>query len=282
MEKGIVFDIQELCVHDGPGPRTTVFMKGCTMRCKWCHNPEGWHRALELMRTAGCLKCGRCEDAEALLRCGKVQEAVRLCKNGCLRVAGCETDAEELAGELLRYKDSFKAMGGGVTVSGGECLLQSRFVAELLYKLRGIHRAIETAGDAESEDFVRVLPHVELVLFDIKLMDDELHKKWTGVGNTKILKNLDLVAASGVPFCVRIPLIPGVNDSLENLEATALRVRGLKSLVCVELLPYNTNAGAKYAMLDREYSPDPLWDSPPQIECSNVFKDYGIPCRIVS
>jgi pyruvate formate lyase activating enzyme len=280
MEKGTIFDIQELCVHDGPGPRTTVFMKGCAMRCRWCHNPEGQRPYPEIMRGAGCLKCGNCKNAKTFLDSGKDREAVRLCEHGFLKVAGREVDSDELAEELMRYAGSLSAMGGGVTVSGGECLLQSRFTAGLLSKLRGVHRAIETAGYAEKEDLERALPYTELIMMDIKLMDDGLHRKWTGVGNEKILKNLDIAAASGVPLIVRVPLIHGVSDTCENLKALALRVKDLKTLECVELLPYNTNAGAKYSMLSQEFRPEPKWNAPSP-DHTDIFKSFGIKCRVL-
>jgi pyruvate formate lyase activating enzyme len=181
----------------------------------------------------------------------------------------------------MQYAESLNAMGGGVTISGGECLLQSRFVAELLSGLRGIHRAIETAGYAEKEDLERVLPYTELIMMDVKLMDDGLHRFWTGVGNEKIMKNLDIAAASGIPLIVRLPLIRGVNDTSENIKALALYIKDFKTLQCVEILPYNTNAGAKYSMLGQEFCPDPQWDAAPSAGLTEIFKGFGIKCRVL-
>lgn len=280
MHKGVVFDIQEFCVHDGPGPRVTVFFKGCPMRCRWCHNPEGLLKEPELMRSAACKRCGLCAGAEELLAKEGYFAIPRLCPNGFLKVAGKVYDASVLAKELLRYRDSLNAMGGGITLSGGECLLQSEFASELLAGLTGMHRAIETAGSVPEEDFLRVLPHVELVLYDLKLMDSEKHRTWTGVGNEQILHNLGLLIASGVPFIVRVPLIPGVNDDEANLTAVAQRILGAPGLVRVELLPYNVNAGAKYGMLGKKYDFGVQQGATESFDAANVFKKYDIPCIV--
>ena len=276
MEKGIVFDIQELCVHDGPGPRTTVFLKGCPMRCRWCHNPEGLRLRPQLFRGAGCRHCGACEGAEALLLKGDPDAALALCPWNVLRVAGREYDATALALDLLRYRDSFLQMGGGVTVSGGECLLQSAFVAELFMHLSGVHRAIETAGDVPREAFMQVLPHCDLVMIDVKLMDADAHVRWTGVPNGRILENLRFLMQSSVPLVVRIPLIPGVNDDAENLRATAEYIAGAPNLLRVEILPYNVNAGAKYAAVGAIFDPGLDEKRKPLLENASVFSEYNI------
>lgn len=280
MHKGVVFDIQEFCVHDGPGPRVTVFLKGCPMRCRWCHNPEGLLKEPELMRSAACKRCGLCAGAEELLIMGEYAAIPRLCPNGFLKVAGKEYDATALANELLRYRDSLNMMRGGITLSGGECLLQSEFSAELLSGLTGMHRAVETAGGVPEADFLRVLPHVELVLYDMKLMDSGKHRVWTGAGNERILHNLDLLIASGIPFIVRVPLIPGVNDDEENLEATAERIAGAPGLVRAEILPYNVNAGAKYGMLGKSYDFGAPQAGAEGSDAANVFKKHNIPCIV--
>lgn len=276
MQQGIVFDIQELCVHDGPGPRTTVFLKGCPMRCRWCHNPEGLMMQPQLFRSASCRHCGACEGAENLLLHGDPDAVLALCPWNVLRVAGRTYDASELAAELLRYRDSFALLGGGVTVSGGECLLQSAFVAELLQNLPGVHRAIETAGDVPREAFTRVLPHVDLVMMDVKLMDAEKHLRWTGVPNGRILDNLRCLMRSSTPLIVRIPLIPGVNDDVENLRATAECIQDAPNLLRVEILPYNVNAGAKYAAVGATFDPGLDEQKKPMIEHASVFSEYNI------
>ena len=181
---------------------------------------------------------------------------------------------------LLPYRQSLSLMGGGITLSGGECLLQSEFASELLEKLSGMHRAIETAGHVPKEDFLHVLPHVELVLFDIKHMDTAIHRQYTGVGNELILENLTLLKQSGVPFIARIPLIPGVNDSEANLARTAQFLMDTPSLIRVELLPYNENAGAKYGMLGKHFSFHPANDTMDWTDAVQLFKRYGIECIV--
>lgn len=263
-------------MHDGPGARTTVFFKGCPLRCSWCHNPEGLSARPELIRGAACAKCGGCAHSEELLARGEPQSAVRVCPKGCLRVAGTLYNAETLATELLRHKESFAILGGGVTLSGGECLLQSEFACELLGRLEGIHRTIETSGHASQQVFLSVIAHTELVLFDIKHMDSDTHKQYTGIGNEQIQRNLSVLMESKKPFIARIPLIPGVNDDRHNLEAVAQRLCGASGLLRVEILPYNTNAGAKYAMTGRAFVPGFDTSAEPNLVNTDVFEIYGI------
>lgn len=276
MGKGIVFDIQEFCVHDGPGARTTVFFKGCPLRCSWCHNPEGLSPQIELIRGAACTKCGSCTQGEDLLARGEGATVARLCPKGCLRVAGTLYETQTLAAMLLRQKESFEILGGGVTLSGGECLLQSEFAVELLGLIKGVHRAIETSGHAPEQAFLSVIAHCELVLFDIKHLDTEIHKHYTGVGNELVGRNLSLLMDSKMPFIARIPLIPGVNDDRAHLETVARRLCGASGLQRVELLPYNTNAGAKYGMIGRTFDPGFDTSLQPNLANADVFEEYGI------
>lgn len=278
MQTGIVFDIQEFCVHDGPGPRITVFLKGCQLRCRWCHNPEGLVARPELMRSAACTGCGQCAPAEELLKQEAYEKIPPLCPNGYLKVAGKRYTVDELKKLLLPYAQSLSMMGGGITLSGGECLLQSAFTAELLQALSGMHRAIETSGHAPEEEFLRVLPHVELVLFDIKHMDTDVHRQYTGAGNERILQNLTHLKQSKVPFIARIPLIPGFNDNTVNLTLTAQCLSDAPSLVRVELLPYNENAGAKYGMLSKQFPFVPTETRLDPTEAVRLFTQNGIHC----
>lgn len=226
MSRGIVFSVEEFAINDGPGIRTTVFLKGCPMRCAWCHNPEGWDPRPQLFHGM---------DGD--------------------RICGREVEAGELAEELLRNKDFFEMNQGGVTFTGGEPTLQADFLCEVLDLLAGVHRAVETCGWCPEETFQRVLDRVELVLFDIKHTDPEAHRHWTGRDNAPILANLRRLKQSGKPFVVRIPLIPGVNDSLDNMEATAALLQDAPALQRVELLRYHKTAGAKYPRVDLEYKP---------------------------
>ncbi|MCX6027600.1 MAG: radical SAM protein [Chloroflexi bacterium] len=227
MTSGIVFDIREFTLHDGPGIRTTVFLKGCPLRCSWCHNPEGQSRAPQTIRAPG-------------------RE----------RLAGKEYAADELAALLGRQAGILKTNEGGVTFSGGEPLLQPEFLAEVIDRLEGIHILLDTSGYASEEDWRRVVGRANLVFFDLKLIDREAHRRYTGGDNDLILRNLRTMNAMAVPFVVRVPLVPGVTDTDENLAAIAETVCGLAGLQGVDLLPYNKAAGAKYRAAGMEFKPD--------------------------
>ena len=220
------------------------------MRCAWCHNPEGQRH-----------------------------EPQPLTKQGRTERCGYEIDAEALAEKLRRDEEIFRDSGGGVTFTGGEPLAQVDFLCEVLDLLGDIHTAVETSGYASAEAFERVLDRVDFVLFDIKLADSSLHKRWTGVGNELILANLKTLCASGKPFVARVPLIPGVNDSAANMEATAELLVGTKGLVRVELLRYHKTAGAKYPMVGLDYAPDFDEDAKPEIH--DKFTDKGIKLLIL-
>ena len=252
MTLGTVFSIEEFAIHDGPGIRTTVFLKGCPLRCTWCHNPEG-----------------------------QAFEPETMVKKGERSICGEIYSPKELAAKLLRNEDIFKMNGGGVTFTGGEPLSQAQFLLEVLEELDGrIHTAIETSGYAPMEVFREVIGKVDLVMMDIKMVDPELHRKWTGKSNSLILNNLNILVASGRPFIARIPLIPGVNDDKENLEATAALLEGTTGLQRVELLPYHKTAGAKYPMVGRDYIPGFNTDIPPRLD-TGPFEKKNIKTMIL-
>lgn len=250
--KATIFDIKEFSVRDGEGVRTTVFFKGCPLRCIWCHNPEGLSALPELYElTDGCLHCDLCRlpcehpDCQAFGRC------LHVCPKNLLRRVGREYSAEELTQKLLSQKPFFDAMGGGITLSGGEPLLQAAFCISLLQALRGkLHTAIETSGYASETDFARVISLCDFVIMDIKLIDEAAHKRYTGVSNAQILSNAKLLMESGVPHLFRTPLIPNITDTKENLRAIADFVGDEP----IELLPYNTLAPAKYAAVHRTFT----------------------------
>ena len=251
---GVVFDIKEMTVHDGPGIRVTVFFKGCPLRCVWCHNPEGLSPKPELMaKTNGCLQCGRCRLPCVHPECAPYGRCLHACPKGLLSVCGTEMTAEEVARRVLPMQPFFETSGGGVTLSGGEVLMQPDFAVEVLRACRGVHRAVQTSGYAPEEDFRRVLAETDLVLFDIKHTDPEKHRQYTGADNRPILRNLALLRASGRPFSLRVPLIPGYNDDPENLERTAALAAEGGNLRSVDILRYNPYAGAKYAWVGRSY-----------------------------
>ena len=250
---GTIFDIKEMALHDGPGIRTTVFLKGCPLRCKWCHNPEGLHRASELMfKYSLCKGCNNCKRECTHPECKPYKRCVRSCPSGLLQIVGEDIEASELAARIERgaivLGDSF----GGVTFSGGEPLMQWEFVLRMAELLDKHHLAIETSAYAERSVFKRVIEKMDLVIMDIKLADPKTHKMYTGVDNSVILDNLSELRASGKPHIIRTPLIPGITDTEENLAAIERLVGESKW----ERLPYNKMAGAKYGMLGMKYELD--------------------------
>ena len=250
MQTGRVFDIKEFSVNDGPGVRTTVFFKGCPLRCVWCHNPEGLESGRGiLVRQRGCLQCGRCRLPCTHPECQGLGRCLHACPAGLVEGLGREWTAPELAARLLRDKELFESSGGGVTLSGGEPLLQHEFAVELLRQLP-VHRAIETSGFATEEVFTRVIAEVDYVMMDIKLADPEAHRRYTGVDNAPILRNFEILRQSGKPYLVRVPLIPDITDTPENLAKIATVVGDSPT----ELLPYNRMAGAKYASVGKTFT----------------------------
>ncbi|MBQ8685530.1 MAG: glycyl-radical enzyme activating protein [Clostridia bacterium] len=243
---GVVFDIREMTVHDGDGVRVTVFLKGCSLRCSWCHNPEGLRKAPQLLyKRVKCTRCGLCEKPCGHAECRQFGRCLHICPNDCLRVCGEEYAPERLAEKLTGYKRLFDACGGGVTFSGGEPLMQWEFLSQTLDRLHGIPTAIETSGFASESVFRQMLRRIDFVYMDIKLLDSDLHKKHTGADNALIKNNFRILRASGKPYTVRTPLIKGITDGEENL-------RAIKEFIGDspwEQLPENPLAKAKYDIL---------------------------------
>ncbi len=250
MTTGLVFDIREFTVHDGPGIRTTVFMKGCPLHCAWCHNPEGQSRHPQSMRGSG----------------GE-------------RIAGKAYTPFALAEILNKQADVLRANGGGVTFSGGEPRLQSEFVAQVIDLLDHVHVLLDTSGYAGEADFRRLAERAQLIFFDLKLIDPVLHRRYTGGDNAPILHNLHVMAGLAVPFVVRVPLVPGLTDTDANLAAIAEVVRGLPGLVRVDLLPYNRVAGAKYESVGMKFEPG--FDETRALNINTrLFDQIGVPVRV--
>lgn len=282
--KGLVFDIKEFAVFDGPGIRTTVFLKGCPLRCSWCHNPEGQSFKKELLvKTNGCRHCGDCIQAcayggrESCQLCGKCTE---VCKMHLRQVCGREYTADELAERLNEDRDFLKKNGGGVTFSGGEALAQPYFLKEVLLRIPDIHKAVETSGYCEIECFKEIMELLDLAIMDIKLADDTLHKKYTGLSNKKILEVLDYLKKGSKPYIIRVPLIPGVSDTDDNLYRISELLKGAKNLQKIELLPYHTTAGAKYAMVNRNYNPGFLEEQAINPNLT-FFQKLGFSCSVL-
>ena len=246
MTSGIIFDIKEFTIHDGPGIRTTVFLKGCPMSCMWCHNPEGQSRQPQVIR-------------------GPAGE----------RIAGKEYTAIELAALLNQQVDILRSNEGGITFSGGEPLLQAVFVAEVIDLLDDVHVLLDTSGYGQEEDFRRLVDRSDLVFIDLKLIDSQLHQHYTGCDNDPILRNLHLLNEMGKPFVVRVPLIPGVTDTNQNLAGIVQTLRGLSGLLRVDLLPYNKAAGSKYQYAGMEFNPD--YDESRELNLNTaLFEQAGI------
>ena len=249
---GIIFDVKELGVHDGPGLRTTVFLKGCPLRCIWCHNPEGLIQKPQLsVRENACVHCGACRKPCSHPDCQPFGRCLHVCPQGLITVVGEEVTPQQLAKRLLRNK-MFWGENGGVTFSGGEPLLQASFINEVIDLLGDVPIAIETSGYADSDTFLSVISRMELVYMDVKLADDVMHRKFTGVSNEPILANLKLLRESGIPCVIRTPLIPGITDTKENLAAIEKLAAGLTQ----EHLAYNEMAGAKYPYFGMTYAYD--------------------------
>ena len=279
--RGTIFSIEEFSPYDGPGIRTTVFLKGCPLRCTWCHNPEGQSPQPQIVRSPnGCLACGRCEAAATRIggRLTFTEESIRQCPRGLLRTAGEVIDSHALALRVLKNRRLL--LGGGVTLSGGEPLMQPDFLCAVLSELQGeLHTAVQTSGFADADTFSRVLALADYLLYDLKIMDDALHRSYTGASNRPILENFDRLVASGKPFAVRVPLIPGVTDTEANLTAIATNLRD-RSISAVELLPYNRMAGGKYKLLLRTYEPR-FDETVPPCAHEEIFLAHGVTARIL-
>ncbi|HEY3415996.1 MAG TPA: glycyl-radical enzyme activating protein [Armatimonadota bacterium] len=273
--RGVVFDVMRFSTHDGPGIRTTVFLKGCPLNCAWCHNPESQSARPEaLLRPNLCIACLACIQAcpEGAIRavdgqavtdrtiCTVCGTCLKTCPADARAIAGREMAVDEVLAEIVKDEAFFEESGGGVTFSGGDPLAQSGFLLALLEacKRREIHTAVETAGYAPWAAFERIRPFVDLFLFDLKLADPELHRKYTGVDNAPILANLRRLAEAGSRLVVRIPLIPGVNDGATELAAVGAFVATLPGVVRVDVLPYHRAGAEKYRRLGRDYLLDEL------------------------
>lgn len=285
----VIFDIQRFCLHDGPGIRTTVFFKGCPLRCRWCQNPESHRKNPELAyfkaRCTGCGNCAAicgegaitrndvtCIDYSQCSACGRCAEQ---CSSGALRIIGKEWGAEDLAAEVLRDREFYDESGGGVTLSGGEPLMQSSFLYPFMAMLReaSVNIMIETCGYFQWQSAVAILDMIDSIYFDLKVMDGALHREYTGEGNTLILENFTRLSERGDSVQARMPVIPGINDSEENIVATArfLRERGHGTIHC---LPYHhlglSKAGtisSSVAFIDVPAAGDEIMKQVQQIFC---------------
>ena len=246
--KATIFDIERNSYVDGPGIRTTVFFKGCNLRCKWGHNPESHNFKKEILFYKNkCSGCGRCRDLST-------DNDSFFCFNDAKEICGKEYSVDEVLSEVIKDKAFYETSGGGVTFSGGECMLQIDFLLEILKKCKenGIHTAVDTAGNISWESFEKILPYTDLFLYDIKAMNDEIHKEYTGVSNSLILENLAKLLKSGAGVHVRIPVIPGVNDKEEEMKNIKAFFDINSYPEKIELLPYHAMGEHKYDALGKE------------------------------
>jgi len=286
MNTAVVFNIQRFSVHDGPGIRTTVFLKGCPLTCPWCHNPESRDGQPEISikadRCLGCELCipvcpeglagpleqntGKNRPGVTCLRCGACADA---CPADARVLLGEDMDVDRLLAEIDRDRSYHEESGGGVTFSGGEpiALGNAPFLLECLNECgkRGLHRAVDTCGHVATDTLMAVADQTDLILYDLKIMDDARHRLVVGVGNDRILENLRALARRGHDVWIRVPLIPGLTDDEENLNAVATFAKGLARPCPIHLLPYHAIGGDKYGRLDLDYPLAALVPADPEL-----------------
>ena len=291
---GVLTAIQRFSLHDGPGIRSTVFFKGCNMRCAWCHNPETLSPAPEVLYyESKCVGCGACAavcPSHTVVggkmvydrsKCEDEGRCAQVCFSGALEVCGFEADVDRVLFEVMQDEAYYARSGGGVTLSGGEVLLQPAFALDLLRALRarGVHTAIESNLNVPFSVLEPLLPELDLVMCDLKTWDDDLHRKYTGVDQAPILRHARMLAEGDTPFILRLPVIPGVNDCPEHFERAAELVRDARALVRVDILPYQRAAGAKYGMVGMRYDPGIDEARVPDIDTA-PFRRAGIPFQL--
>ena len=249
-----IFDISKASYVDGPGIRTTVFFKGCNLKCAWCHNPESQSSETEILFYKNrCTGCGKCKEKcpNSLEKCDLCGKCVLFCPHDAREICGREYTVEEVLSEIVKDKEFYENSGGGVTFSGGECMLQIDFLEAILQKCKeeGIHTAVDTAGCVSFDKFERIFDYTDMFLYDVKIVDSEKHKKYVGVPNKLILENLKKLIALGKRIWIRVPVIAGINDTEEEILAIKKLARGVEK---IELLPYHSMGEHKYEALNKQ------------------------------
>lgn len=252
--QGVVFNIQRFCLNDGPGIRTTLFLKGCPLRCKWCHNPESHSLAIETM-----------------------------CENGNDEVCGAYMSVDEVMAEVVKDQVFYENSGGGLTLSGGEPLMQADFACALLNeaKRQGLHTCVETCGFAKTADVVMMAPLTDIFLYDWKVTDGDMHKAYTGADNARILENLRLIDTTNAKIVLRCPIIPGVNDTASHFEGIAALANSLRNIVGIEVEPYHALGNNKYERLGRPEAT--IFEQPTEEQVAawivQLQKQTGVPVK---
>jgi pyruvate formate lyase activating enzyme len=300
MSEGLIFDIKKYSINDGPGIRTTVFFKGCPLRCRWCHNPEGQAFTIEIMvRPSRCLKeCAECiavcdEDALSKIgdilmlersKCSACAKCADVCPAQAIEIAGRRLKASEVVAEIEKDRIFQEESGGGVTFSGGEPLSQPVFLAEILTLCRQkeIHVTVDTCGFAPSDVLDKIAGLADLFLYDLKSMDEAKHREFTGQSNRLVLENLKRLAAKGKRIIIRLPIVSGINDDPLNIQRTAEFLRSLPGVTEISLLPYHKLGRAKYKGLEKRDSGEDL--APPSAQrLEKITKDlesFGFSVRL--
>ena len=292
---GMIFDIKRFAIHDGPGIRTTVFLKGCPLDCWWCHNPEGRSQEREFFFRAGrCVSCGTCvevctekavsmdgnnpvRDAKRCTLCG---ECVDACGTEARDLVGRSATAAEVMAEIVKDNVFYEESGGGATFSGGEPLAQPEFLEELLLACKDarVHTAVDTSGFAEPEVVERIASLADMFLYDLKVMDDDAHLRLTGFSNRQILANLENLSRRGCEIVIRVPLIPGLNDGEDALRTLGVYVAELPHTHPIDVLPYERVGVEKYARMNLAYRlPDVMTpDAAAAAKAASILENYGL------
>ena len=299
MATGVIFDIKKYAIHDGPGIRTTVFFKGCPLACRWCHNPEGITTNSErIYRQERCIACGECiqicpqkgirQTAESVVsdpaKCDLCRTCADHCPSEAVEFIGRKVTVAEVIHQVEKDIAFYDESGGGITLSGGEPLMQPDFLLELLDACidLDLHRTVDTTGYADAELLMAVAQKTDLFLYDLKLMDVDRHRTFTGVSNEHILNNLKLLVQEGARIQVRIPIIPGINDDAENIERTGNFVSSLGGVEHISILPFHNSARGKYGRLGIECLASDI-KSPREAQLNTIadqLKKTGLPVKI--
>lgn len=300
MKQPLIFDIKRYAINDGPGIRITIFLKGCPLSCKWCHNPESQSPEVQKLYTVSkCIGAKDCieicpnnaltlspegiiTDSEACNLCGKCAE---VCPTKAIEMSGANYDVNKIVKIIERERILLDQSGGGVTISGGEPLMYPDFLIGLLKACgeKNIHRTVDTCGFADTETVLKVARHTDLFLYDLKMMDSKKHKKWTGVGNQLILKNLKILAENKSNINIRIPLIKNVNSDKKELSELAKFISELSGEIPkVNLLPYHNFAINKYIKMGSNYDKLDMEElsEKEQNQAADIFKQFGIEAEV--